>query len=236
MAFSVRDTGVSCIGLTPPFSVRRDLYGYIWGPTTRDLSLNSHLALIKGKAINLSLILVAHELDFSGEWTLAETLHMQEVIDRTRELYAQVSLGIRKLYWGYIPVADAGGYAVVDGDEATDLTEDWSGDNDGIDVFFVTTVTDAGGWSNSSGPCDKDYWKGRTGAVIELTNSVAFDGVLLGHEVGHYLHLEHGSDPANIMGADTNGDGIGEISASSTGITTAQGNTMKGSCFVRGTC
>jgi hypothetical protein len=212
------------------------VYGYIWGATTRDLTLGSHLSLIKGKAINLSLILVGHEPDFSGQWTSAETLAMQEAIDRMRELYGAVNLGVRKLYWAYIPVADTGGYAVVDGAEATDLTNDWSGANDGIDVFFVTTVTDAGGWSNTDGPCDKDEDKERTGVVMELSSNTNIDGILLGHEVGHYLHLQHAGDITNMMGDDSDGDGIGSIDATSTNITTAQGNTMKGSCFVKSTC
>lgn len=235
MTASLRSVAASCLGVSGDFSVRRDVYGYIWGPMQRDLSLLSHLNLIRGDAINLSLILVAHEPDFSGMFTRANTQRMQAAVDRTRELYAQVNLGVRRLYWQYIPVADANGYSVVDGGEATDLTEDWSGDNDGIDVFWVTTVTDAGGWSNSDGPCDKDD-KGRTGVVLELQGSDDFTGILLAHEVGHYLHLVHANTITNLMGVDSNNDGIGELNSTSTNITNAQGNTMKGSCFVRDHC
>ena len=240
MATSVLATAASCLGVAPPFSVRADLFGYIWGATTRDLRLDSHLALIKGKAINLSLILVAHENDFSGEWTLAEAQRIQEAIDRMRELYAQVSVGVRKLYWQYIPVADAGGYAIVDGGEATDLTEDWTGANDGIDVFFVSDVTDAWGWSNSDGPCDKNA-KGRTGVIMELPGGIGaggvnINGITLAHEVGHYLRLGHAGVVTNVMGDDADGDGIGFIDDTSTNLTTAQGNTMKGSCFIRPNC
>jgi len=124
----------------------------------------------------------------------------------------------------------------VDAGEATDLTNDWSGANDGIDVFFVTTVTDASGWSNTDGPCDKDEDKERTGVVMELGGGTNIDGIVLGHEVGHYLHLQHAGDITNIMGDDSDGDGIGSIDGTSTNITTAQGNTMKGSCFVKSTC
>jgi len=235
MALSVKSIAASCLGVTGDFSVRSRVFGYIWGATTRDLRLKSHLELIGGKSINLSLILVAHEPDYSGEWTLAEIRNIQEAIDRMREIYAQASLGVRKLYWQYIPVADAGGYATVDGGEATDLTEDWTGANDGIDVFWVTTVTDAGGWSNSDGPCDKND-KGRTGVVLELGGSSDFAGILLAHEVGHYLHLEHANAITNMMGVDSNGDGIGELNSTSTNITTAQGNTMRGGCFVKSPC
>jgi hypothetical protein len=202
----------------------------------RPLSVERHLNLIKGTAINLSLILVAHENDFSGEFTVNDTLRMQAAVDVTRGLYAQVGLGVRKLFWQRIPVADAGGFSVVDGSEATQLTEAFSGDNDGIDVFFVTSVTDASGWSKKGGSCDKDVKGERTGAVMELGGSDQFAGVVMGHEVGHYLGLGHGNDITNMMGADTNNDGIGEINSNSTGITNAQGNTMKSHCSIRPSC
>ncbi len=235
MATSVRDTAATCLGVAPPFSVRADLFGYIWGATTRDLRVASHLTLIKGKAFNLSLILVAHEEDMSGEWTLAECGRIQEAVDRMRELYAQVTVGVRELYWQYIPIADAGGYTVVDGGEATDLTEDWTGANDGIDVFLVNSVTDADGWSNTDGPCDKNS-KGRTGVVMEVYNNADLAGILMAHEVGHYLHLQHASNITNVMGDDSDGDGVGSIDSTSTNLTAAQGTTMKGSCFIRPNC
>jgi hypothetical protein len=236
MALSVRGIAGSCLGVSGAFSVRRDVYGYVWGPMNRTLRLQSHLELISGQAINLSLILVAHEPDFSGQFDQADTQRMQAAVDRVRELYAQVNLGVRRLYWQYIPVADANGYATVDADEATELTEDWSGDNDGIDVFWVSNVTDAGGWSNSDGPCDKNENKERTGVVLELQGSDNFTGILLADEVGHYLGLEHANTITNLMGVDSNNDGIGELDGTSTNITNAQGNTMRSGCWVRSPC
>ena len=233
---SVRQSAASCLGITGPFSVRRNVYGYIWGPMACRLSLNRQLTLIKDNAINLSLILVAHEPDFvSGEFTQDETIKMQQAIDLMRKHYAQVDLGVRKLYWQYIPKSQADGYSVVDDSEATDLTEDWSGDNDGIDVFFVTQVTDASGWSKVDGSCDKEALCGRTGAVMQLINSDDWNGIVLAHEVGHYLKLEHGSDINNIMGVD-DGDDTGEIDFTSTGLTTSQGNKMKTHCSIRPSC
>lgn len=234
---SIRERAVSCLGITGPFSVRSGLFGYIWGPMkNRRLSVRNHLALIKDKAFNLSLILVAHEPDFSGEFTRAETLRLQTAVEIMRGIYAQVGIGIRKLYWQYIPSSDAGGYSVVDRSEATDLTEDWSGANDGIDVFFVTTITDADGWSKTRGPCDKDALCGRNGAVVELLSTAQSTGVVLAHEVGHYLGLSHGNDISNVMGTDTDGDGIGETNANSTGMTPSQGDTVETHCSIRTAC
>ncbi len=234
---SVRSIAASCLDVTGDFSVSRGVYGYIHGPVARELRLRRHLELVSGEALNLSLILVAHEPDYSGQFTQANCQTIQAAIDRMRELYSQVNLGVRKLYWQYIPVADANGHSVVNGGEATDLTNEWSGANDGIDVFYVTSVTDADGWSNSDGPCDKDDDDERTGVVLELyVNNADLAGILLAHEVGHYLLLGHASDITNVMGDDSDGDGVGSIDSTSVNLTNTQGNTMKTSCFVKSPC
>lgn len=228
---SVRSVANNCLNLSGNISIRRDVYGYIWGDMNRELSLKNHIELIQGPSCNLCLFLVGHEPDFSGEFTQANTRRMQAAIDVARGIYAQVGFGIRKLYWRYIPSDEAGGYTVVDASEATDLTEDYSGPNDGLDVFFVTNVTDASGWSNVNGPCDKDA-KGRTGSVLELSNSDSITGIVLGHEVGHYLGLPHAGDITNLMGDDSDGDGIGSINGTSLNLSNSQGNTMKDHCSV----
>lgn len=232
---SIRSTA-ECLGVTGSLSVREDVFGYVWGPMDRTLSVKSHLNLVSDTAFNLSVILVAHDPGFTGQFTNAEAIRIQKAVDIMRELYAQVGLGVRKIYWQYIPTDQANGYSVVDASEATQLTEDWSGGNDGIDVFFVTSVSDAGGWSKVNGSCDKDLQDQRTGAVLELSSNETFAGVLLAHEVGHYLGLSHGDDITNIMGADTDQNGIGEINNNSTGITNTQGNTMKSHCSIRASC
>ena len=70
-ALSVRGITGSCLGVGGTFSVRRDVYGYVWGPMSRTLSLKSHLKLISGKAINLSLILER----LQGEWNRCGGFH-----------------------------------------------------------------------------------------------------------------------------------------------------------------
>jgi hypothetical protein len=253
---SVRQIAANCLGTTGNFSVNSHVYGYIFRDTdgsvfgtlggsdtlpgsgaARTRSLKRHLQTISGQATDLVIILVGHENDFSGAVTRDQVTKAQYAIQVARDLYAQVNLGIRRIIWQRIPLADAGGYVnIADRGEAQDLTDDWNGADGGIDVFLVQTIGDAGGWSNVDGPCDKESKSDLSGAVLELSFSRRFTGILLGHEVGHYLKLEHTNTITNMMGADTNGDGIGEITNNSTGLTSSQGTKMRSHCSVRGPC
>lgn len=253
---SVREIAGDCLGVTGDISVNSHVYGYIFRDTDGSVfgtldgsdtlpgsgeattrSLKRHLETISGSATDLVLILVGHENDFSGAVSRDDVTKVQYAVQVTRDLYAQVDLGVRRLNWQRISQADAGGYVdIADAAESEDLTDDWNGPDGGIDVFFVRSIGDAGGWSNVDGPCDKDSKDGRTGAVLELSGGRRFTGILLGHEVGHYLGLVHTNTITNMMGADTNGDGIGEINNNSTAITSSQGSTMRSHCSVDAGC
>jgi hypothetical protein len=113
-----------------------------------------------------------------------------------------------------------------------------------MDVFYVNLVTDAGGWSTVDGSCDKNS-RGRTGAVIEVKPSTFFSGneanrnlwagILLAHEVAHYLGLPGGNDPTNLMG-DTAVGGVDQIFLTSINISTDQGDIMRDHCFIQPPC
>jgi hypothetical protein len=253
---SIRNIAQRCLGVTGHFSINTHVYGYIYRDTNGSLfgtlqtgdtfpgtgrptarSLKRHLETISGTSIDVALILVGHEDDFSGDVSRDDVTKIQYAIQVARDVYAQAPLGIRRLSWYRIPYAEAGGYVVLaDGGEAECLTDDWSAPGGGIDVFFVQVIGDAGGWSNVDGPCDKDSKDGRTGAVLELLNGRRFTGLILGHEVGHYLGLKHTSSMANLMGADVDDDGIGEINNSSTNIPAPQRTVMRRHCSISGPC
>jgi hypothetical protein len=191
--------------------------------------------MIEGESINLSMFLVGYD-DFSGDDTLDDITKVQYAIQIARDLYAQAGLGIRKIYWRRISVAEAGNYTIIsDSAEAEDLTDDFSGPNDGIDVFWVQSILPAGGFCNKQGSCDKDSKDDLTGVVIELNRRRRRTGILLGHEVGHYLGLGGGSSSTNIMGVAGQG-GVDDVDDVSTGITSSQANTMRAHCFVRPAC
>lgn len=234
---SVKSMAASCLGLSPSFRIKRDVFGYIHGPIARDLSLKTHLQRISGISVNLTIFLVGHEPGYNGWFTQQEAQQTQHAVDVMRQLYAQIDLGVRKLYWRYIPTDEAVGYWAVDGAEATELTEDFSGpETDSVDVFYVNLITDAGGWSKQNGSCNKNA-AGRTGSIIEvnLPNGNQFAGILLSHEVGHYLGLPGFDDITNVMG-QSNPSGVDSISLQSLNLNQDQGDTMKLHCSIQDPC
>ncbi|HEX2296759.1 MAG TPA: hypothetical protein VHN37_15810 [Actinomycetota bacterium] len=255
-ALRLREIAEDCLGVSGEISVNTDVYGYRYRDTDGSLfgtlqgddtlpfsgqptarSLKRHLETISGWATNLVVILVGHEPDFSGAVSRDDVTKIQYAIQVMRDLYEQVDFGIRRLNWQRIPAADAGNYVnITDGDEAEDLTDDWSGPGGGIDVFFVQTVGRGEGWSNTWGPCDKDSKDGRTGAVVSLAGRRRFTGILTAHEVGHYLGLGHTNSEANLMGDDSDGNGIGSIDNNSTALSELEGVTMRGHCSSKGPC
>ncbi len=255
---SVRQVADDCLGVTGSISVNRDIYGYIFRdnngrlfgalgnqdilpatnhPTRR--SLRAQLELMKGESFNLSMFLVGHENDFSGVVSLADVTAIQYGIQVTRDVYAGADLGIRQIFWRRIGVAEAGGYTVIETrGEAVDITDDFSGPNNGIDVFWVQTIQGAGGWCNQDGPCDKDAKDEQTGVVIQIQfNTTRFTGILLGHELGHYLGLPTGPAANNVMGVDNVPPfGVDEVSINSTQWVNNQIQTIQGHCSILGTC
>jgi hypothetical protein len=250
---SLKTVAKDVLGKTGPLSVNDDVFGYIWRnggvfgavtsgdtmpitklPTAR--SVKSHLKSLSGRVLDLVIILVGYDVDSTVSAISPDDLtKIQYAIQVTRELYAQAPLGIRHLNWQKISPADADGYEdISDKDEATDLTDDWSGPDGGIDVFFVRSIGDAAGWSKVGGSCDKDEKGERTGAVVSLQAmwSRRFTGIVLGHEIGHYLGLSHTNSIANMMGSDVDNDGIGETDDNSILISAAEGATMRSHCAV----
>jgi hypothetical protein len=262
---NIRTVASSCLGVTGNISINRDLYGYrsrdangrLFGaldandtlpatntPTGR--SLKAHLRQISGHSINVTIFMVGLDPVDPSKSTIDidDYTRVQYSIQVCRDIYAQAGIGVRKLYWRYISPDDAGGYVDIDtGAEATDLTDDFSGpEGDSIDLFFVRNITGAAGWSNEQGPCDKDAKDERTGSVCELTRPATFmgpnrfTGVLVAHEMGHYLGLGSGPGITNVMGSDVDGDGIDTIGNNSTNITASQASTMRSHCSVQAAC
>lgn len=84
---STRTVASSCLDLNGEFRIRRDVFGYGWGPLEdRSLSLRDHLSRISGPSIDITVILVGHEPGFAGWFDQDDVFQIQSAIDWARTL------------------------------------------------------------------------------------------------------------------------------------------------------
>jgi hypothetical protein len=172
------------------------------------------------ETIDINLIAVGRD-----NYTAADVAQMNGSLTVMRQIYAQVGLNVGTVRHFQIDAARAGALEVIDSlAEADQLTDDWTVDNNALDVFVVRSMNGADGWSAVNGSCDKNAG-GMSGSVVSLNGSLANSGNTYAHEVGHYLGLNHIPDADNFIGGGGN-------SNSNTRIHPWQGTTMKGHCFV----
>ncbi|MGH9875743.1 MAG: zinc-dependent metalloprotease family protein [Pyrinomonadaceae bacterium] len=212
----------SCIGLSRNFSVLNDFYGYITGPP-KALSLLRQIRLLKGKHIHFNLIIVGLE-----SFDDIDQAEIDNAVDATRDFYVQVDLGVGRVKRFIITTAQANGRDNIDNDsEAEDLTQEWTIDNDALDVFFVLTYAGlTTGRSAVLGGCDKDS-KGMSGSVVAIDSPKRTTGFTLAHEVAHYLGVDHTEDEDNLMFFKVPNGGT---------LSDAQGFFMRQHCFVKAGC
>jgi hypothetical protein len=249
---SVRAIAEQHLDKTGDLSINSDVYGYIYRgddgtmcgplkshdvlpgsgtaaqPTTR--SLRRHLETLSAASVDLVMILVGHEPDFSGAVDRDDVTKTQYGLPVAGDLYAQVDFGIRKIVWWRIPMANVNGYVKLDGEsKAEDLTHDHSGPPGGIDVFLVQTIDGNGGLgpARPPGPFNKDRNLQLTGVLVALSSDRQWAGQTIAHEFGHYLGLDHTTTITNLMCGDLDGDGIGDMTYISTGVTASQAARMK---------
>lgn len=218
MALSLRSAATK-IGVTGNFSVIHDFFGHLTQPTGLSVSTQVN-RLTSFRHIDMNMIRVGSE-----QFTFADLQEIDSAVRDTRNTYAQVSLAVgRVLHW-QITNAQANGYDNIDSDdEASDLTDDWTVHNDGLDIFMVLTYAGSTiGLSAVDGPCNKDA-KGMNGSVVAIEGSANTTGFVLGHEAGHYLGLSHVNDGTNLMNPTVPNGGL---------LTSSQGSNMRDHCFVK---
>jgi hypothetical protein len=241
-----------CINLSGAVSIVHDFFGYtsiprlaadvakgrLWeealtgivqhAEVSDQLSVLKQVHLLQNKYFNVNLILVGAEL-----FSVADEHDLDAAVQITRDIYEQINLGIGRLQWWAISEADAKGLEnITSNSDAQNLTNDWTVPNDAVDVFVVRSYRGVvAGNSPVDGPCDKDRLGKMTGSVVTihkyigLPNDWTTSGILA-HELGHYLGLNHVSDPSNLMNPASWG----------TDLTEQQGRTMKEHCFVKHGC
>jgi hypothetical protein len=245
---------LTCIGVdtSRDTSVLVDLFGFARGrvPTDPDpgvaaeVSVLQQLRGVQGQHIHLNVIRVGFDLIAAADADQAAE-RLDYAIYRIRNIYRQVDLGVGRVEHFEITSADADGRDDLGSlEEADELSDDFTVDNNGIDVFVVRIISDPDfvGVSPRPGSCDKGSGQdGLVGGEIDR----AFEGVArtFAHEVGHFLNLphNHGGDPdcpdtdsgKNNLMAQTR---CALSTRGSVLLTSGQGTTMRGHCSVQDGC
>jgi hypothetical protein len=212
--------------------------------TTAQVSMLDHLNSLQSKHIHLNVIRVGID-----DWTEAEIDKLDFSIFSARQIYRTRSLGIGRVQHWDVSSADADGKDDIGSeDEAEDLTHDWTVDNNAIDVFVVSNISaDFIGLSPVGGSCDKDD-KDMNGVLGgEINRSTEGIARTFAHEIGHYLGLSHnhGGDPDcpdttsgcnNLMAQTRCATSCGGGVCAALLLTSSQGSTIRGHCFVQDGC
>jgi hypothetical protein len=240
----------ACVGASGNFSVMRNVLGFVRGRlpphpdgagNTVSVSMRAQINAVAGRHVHLNVIRVGFDALSAADQTAALE-RIDWAILRTRQIYAPVSLGVgRVLHW-FITRAEADGADDIGSeDEAEELWDDWTVQNNGLDVFMVRTISaDFIGLSPVGGACGKDDKDdGLVGGRIDRES----DGVArtFAHEIGHYLGLSHthGADcptsnaARNRLMSQTR---CALSNRNSVNLTSGEGSTMRGHCTVRPGC
>jgi hypothetical protein len=240
---------MNCIGVDTSGSVSAlfHMFGFVNSRVPADpcttetaqVSLLSHINSLQSKHVHLNVIRVGID-----NFTDDEIDKIDYAIYKARNIYRTVGLGVGRVEHYNVTSAEADGKDDLGSeDEAEDLTHDWTVPNNGIDVFMVDNISDSDfvGISPVGGPCDKDD-KDMNGVIGgEVNRSKEGVARTFAHEIGHYLGLSHnhGDDcpdsaagRANLMAQTRCADSI----CDSVVLTSSQGSTMRGHCFVQDGC
>lgn len=141
-----------------------------------------------------------------------QTTDLHDAAAVTRSIYEKRDVTIQYDY-RFIPDASVGGFEVIDTDgEAHDMWDQWSGPNTNNNIdAFITHVWIDGKYDGMDGaiPGPTSHSGSDSGVVADKAAyvdsggknrlHVEYLGMLMGHEVGHYLGLSHISTAKNLM-------------------------------------
>lgn len=193
-----------CIGVTSDFSVVGDFFGYAssppWAlaPSAQAASLPSSLSLLTQmnrldqQHFHLNVIRVGTNSD--GLLAPVDEQNVDCAVELARGIYAARGIGIGRVErWWNIPAADTNYEVINDDAEASDLVDEFSVGNTGIDMFFVLSYV---GSTVGLHPAKGD-------GVVTESRETDFLGTArtFSHELGHFfgLHRHENDRPTNLM-------------------------------------
>jgi hypothetical protein len=154
-----------------------------------------------------------------GDFGSQEHVDLYGAVDRMRQIYEQRDITLSSVGRYIINNSLAGSYTTLNSeDEYRDMLEDWSVPNGSVDVFVVQAFA-WGGYDGFAGDTPGPASKGgrKDGVAVDKTSFVDASGTqrldsatlaqLIGHEVGHYLGLEHQETTNNLMRSNTGNRG-----------------------------
>ena len=190
-------TSPSGAGIFNKLNDKEDLAVRITMTRTNGSSVSGEITVRTMFRFGLNITRVGAEGFSSSDYT-----KLYQAVDVTRTIYERrdVTFDVDRRN---LSNAQAGGFTVITSEsEARDLFEQWSGpDNNFIDVFVVHSISGTG-FDGLAGdiPGPTSHAGRSSGVVVDKSGlNVPYLGMLIGHEVGHYLGLSHVSDAGNLM-------------------------------------
>lgn len=255
----LREASSDCFGLAPDQDIRLHLhlFGHLLervpeAPAdfgVRRISLLDHLRRVDQRRIELNVWRIGSDL-FSNQ----DNERIDFAIFRMRQIYEQSDLTVGRIrHYARTESQSKNLDTPTSESDLQDITETWSGHQNGIDVFFPAnmnvsiTLPDGSsgvllGISPIEGPCDTTD-SGLQGAVCGIWS---FDRTArtFSHELGHYLGLEHPAlttDPAGNK-ISTRPDSLmaqtwsANSARNSTDLNNTEGSDLRDHCAVEEGC
>ena len=152
------------------------------------VSLAQQFQGLSGRHLHVNMIEVG--LDTLSASDMADRVDYS--VHRIRQIYSTRQLGLGRVQYFWITAAASNGRDDLGSEsEADSLSDEWSVNNNGIDMFLVRTISDDFvGISPVPGDCNKgDKSDGMVGG--EVNREAEGFSRTAAHELGHFLNLSH---------------------------------------------